>query len=241
MKNLFLVICLFMIGTLFAQRDINSYENVIVPIKFDFFKKNNQYNLNTLTKMFFVKMGFKTYLDNEMPEEIYANPCNNLYVNVAETGNFLKTKIQVFLSDCKKDTLYKSEIGISKEKDINVSYNLALRAALKSFEKINYQYTPNTPNSNQSVAPLEEVKKIEEKTEKKHTQLTVKNITNGFELINSDGLTIMKLLKTSRSDTYTAFKSGQQGALILKDKTWFFEYYQGEQFVSEPVEVEIPN
>jgi hypothetical protein len=238
MKNLLLVFALFVTLPFFAQRNIKNYQNIIVPAKFDFVKKENQFNLNNLTKMYFEKLGFKVYFDNNMPVEIMANPCQNLHASVAETGNFMKTKMQVFLVDCKKDTICKSEIGTSKEKELNLSHNLALREALKSFEKLNNQYVPL---SNQSVESSIEVKSVEVTTKKNNFQWQAKATANGYELIDSEEKVTMKLLKTSRLDMFTAFKSGQQGVLISKDNHWFFEYYQGEQLISELIKVEIPN
>ncbi|MFN8274321.1 MAG: hypothetical protein U0X58_05500 [Flavobacteriaceae bacterium] len=238
MRKILLVFALMIALSASAQRDINSYQYVIVPAKFDFLKKENQYNLNTLTKMYFEKYGFKVYMSNATPLEILSNKCDNLYVSVAETGNFMKTKMQVFLLDCKKDTISQSQIGTSKEKDFNVSYNLALREALKSLDQLNYHYVPDTKLTETTTKPVDTPLASEPKAV---FSLQAKATANGYELVDSSGKTIMKLLKTSRSDMFTAFKSGQQGALILKNKTWFFEYYQGEQFVSEPVEVKIPN
>lgn len=238
MRNILLVFSLVITGSILAQRDINSYQNLIVPAQFDFLKKPNQYNLNMLTKMYFEKIGFKVYVDNNVPKDLIANPCNNLYATVAEIGNFMKTKMQVYLKDCKKDTIYKSDVGSSKEKDFNLSYNLALRQALSSLEKLNYHYEPNQ----KEVVENESLKSSPEPQIKLSEYLYVARATsNGYELLDKQQKVFMKLLKTSRSDMYTAFKSGQQGALILKENGWFFEYYQGEQFISEPIEVKIPN
>jgi len=115
---------------------------------------------------------------------------------------------------------------------------LALREALKSLDQLNYHYVPDTKLTETTTKPVDTPLASEPKAV---FSLQAKATANGYELVDSSGNTIMKLLKTSRLDMFTAFKSGQQGALILKDKTWFFEYYQGEQFVSEPVEVKIPN
>ncbi len=239
MRKILFIYCLMMSLSLFAQRDINAYQNMIVPAKFDFVKKENQYNLNTLTKMYFEKYGFKVYMDNAVPPELLGNPCNNLYVTVAETGNFMKTKMQVFIKDCKKENLFISEVGSNKEKEYHLSYNLALRAALNSFEKINYQYQPEAiENSEPQKRPEQPI--VSDSKQDNH-RLLAKPTANGFELVDKEGITVMKLLKTSRSDMFTAFKSGQQGALIAKEGHWFFEYYQGEEFISEPVLVEIPN
>lgn len=237
MRNFYLILFFFITISLLAQQNINNYQNIIVPVKFDFVKKENQYNLNHLTKIFFEKYGFKVYFDNQKADDVFKFPCDNLYASVVENGNFMKTKMQVFLLNCKNDTVYKSDIGTSKEKSFNLSYNLALRQALSSLEKLNYHYElkPNEQATENSKSTISEPKK-----QLSEHLYVARVIANGYELLDSKQKVFMKLLKTSRSDTYTAFKSGQQGTLILKDKAWFFEYYQGEKFVSEPVDVEIP-
>ena len=47
----------------------------------------------------------------------------------------------------------------------------------------------------------------------------------------------MKLYKTSKSDYFTAVRDGVQGALLLKDNEWFFEYYQNDQLMSEKIAI----
>ncbi|MBS7786506.1 hypothetical protein KIH23_04280 [Flavobacterium sp. CYK-55] len=238
MRNSYLIICFLLPLALIAQKSINNYQKIIVPNKFNFVKKENQYNLNVLTKLFFEKSGFQVYLNSEVPSELAANPCDAMYASVVEKGNFMKTKMQVFLLDCKKDTIYKSDVGTSKEKDFNVSYNLALRQALNSFEKLNYHYEPkeNELTTDNATSTISEPKK-----QLSEHLYTARATANGYELLDTEKKVVMKLLKTSRVDMFTALKSSQQGALIFKENTWFFEYYQGENFVSEPIDVVMPN
>lgn len=232
--GLFFLSAHFVLG----QSRVDAYQNILVPSRFDFQKKDHQYNLNVLTKMYLEKYGFKAYLDQENPPEILRAPCQSLYVSVAKTGNFMKTKMQVFLLDCQKDTLYKSAIGISKEKDFNVSYNLALRQALHSLERLNYHYAPSA----KALTPKEPIKSetLPQKEVTAHLY-TAHETVNGYELLDKEQKVFMKLLKTSRADMFTAFKSGQQGVLILKNNTWFFEYYASEQLISEPIDAQIPH
>ena len=60
---------------------------------------------------------------------------------------------------------------------------------------------------------------------------------SGFQLVDSTPKVIMKLLRTSRNDTFIAIKEGVQGVLIAKGNQWFFEYYQNNQLVSEQIGV----
>ena len=58
---------------------------------------------------------------------------------------------------------------------------------------------------------------------------------NGYQLIDKTPKVVMKLLKTSRPDSFIAIKDGIQGSLNAKDNQWFFEYYKNDQLVSEKV------
>ena len=52
MKKSFLVMLLLLISHSYAQ-SVNDYSAVIIPIKYDFLRQENQYRLNTLTKFNF--------------------------------------------------------------------------------------------------------------------------------------------------------------------------------------------
>ena len=59
MKKIVLLFVLIS-GYAFSQ-SVNDYEYVIVPAKFDFFKKEDQFRLNNLTKLILLKYGFKAF------------------------------------------------------------------------------------------------------------------------------------------------------------------------------------
>ena len=49
------IILLFILITNYAfSQSVNDYQSVIVPIKFDFLKSDDQYKLNTLTKLLII-------------------------------------------------------------------------------------------------------------------------------------------------------------------------------------------
>jgi len=49
----------------YSQNTINSYKYVLVPDRFDFSKENNQYGLNTTTKLLLEQKGFAAFVGNE--------------------------------------------------------------------------------------------------------------------------------------------------------------------------------
>lgn len=154
MKSRLLFLLLFVSSYGFSQ-SVNDYAAVIVPVKYDFLKSENQYRLNTFTKFNLEKAGFVAYYTNEMiPDELNMNNrCNLLNVDVLKDNAFLMTKLYVVLKDCYGKVVYKSEVGKSKEKDFEVAYKEALNNAFESVYKLNYKYNGKiAPSSNQAVS-----------------------------------------------------------------------------------------
>ena len=61
-------------------------------------------------------------------------------MNVEKIKGFLKTKLEVQFINCKKEVVFRSAIGTSKEKDFKIAYHQAIRAAFDSMEVLNYNY-----------------------------------------------------------------------------------------------------
>lgn len=223
--------------TLFASaQNLNNYKYALVPSRFDFLTEKNQFMLNTYTKMFMQKYGFETYLDSEeLPAVFATNNCNKVFVNVISTGNFFQTKLKIVLKDCKNNILYTSQEGKSKEKDLDKSYNQALRNAFNSFALLKHVY-----NGSQQDTYVEEKVAIvttEIPSTKDTSSLYAQPISNGFQLVNTEPKVIMKIYKTSVKDFYIAVKDNQNGVLFLKDSNWLFEYYKEGKLASEKIDV----
>jgi hypothetical protein len=223
-----------------GQSTLNNYKYAVVPSRFSFLKQKDEYRLNTLTKLLLEKYGFTAYLDSDaMPEDLLNYNCNRIFVDVESVGNFVNTKIKVTLRDCKNHVLFTSAEGRSKEKEYNVAYNQALRQAFESFRGLNYKYEPK-------VAPTNSVKNetipsektiLNETFDASEPVLYAKPIANGYQLVDAKRNEVMKIFKTSSTSNFIATKGTLQGALVLKEKQWYFEYYQDEKLVSEKVNV----
>lgn len=239
MKKYIVIAFLSLSPFLFAQTTINQYQYVIVPSTFSFIKKTDQYRLNTLTKLLLQKYGFKAYLDtDQLPAEIIDSNCNKLYADAISSGNFIMTKIQIVLKDCKNNVVYETGIGKSKEKEFNVAYNLAFREAFQSFETLQYQYKP-VEDTKKVETPIKETTVINESFEENNNNdlLYAQTISNGYQLVDTTPKIIMKIFKTSNPTAFSALKGTIQGVFISKDNQWFFEYYQAEKLISEKVNV----
>ncbi|TPN81330.1 hypothetical protein [Aquimarina algicola] len=142
-----------------AQKSVNDYKYVIIPKKFEFLSKEDQYQLNSMTKFLLNKYGFQTFMQgDDFPEDLKLNGCKALMANVQKNSGFLQTKLVVELKDCNANVIFASEEGKSREKEFRKAYQQALRNAFKSIGTLNYSYVgdkeqpvPATSSSNTAV------------------------------------------------------------------------------------------
>lgn len=228
----------------FAQ-NINSYKAVIIPLKYDFLKTENQYRLATLTKLNLQKAGFIAFYSNETIPSEYKDRCSLLTVDVKKESAFLFTKLYVVLNDCFGQLVFQSEMGKSKEKDYERAYSEALNEAFQSINNLNYKFdNQSTPTINieskLDVVPVVKAKEVKKETNKENADgnvLYAQATPTGFQLVDASPKVIFKLNKTSSPTFFTATKGSIQGVFIQKDNEWFFEYYENEKLVSEKVVV----
>jgi hypothetical protein len=257
MKKLVILLTIAFSTFGFSQ-SLDDYKYALVPAKFSIFRNNDFNRLNILTKMYLQKYGFETYLDSEeFPTDFANSNCNKVYVDLIENNTLFLTKVKVVIKDCNGKVVATSEEGKSREKDLNLAYNEALRSAFNSFTSvINHKYNPQTKLV--ETVPSKTIV-VEEKKEEKGkeiiqeisltaipvrelnsaTLLFAQPISNGYQLIDSEPKVIYKIYKTSDKNVYSAVKGSIQGVLIAKNGGWFFEYYQNDKLVSEEVNVKL--
>ncbi|MEL1240036.1 hypothetical protein [Flavobacterium flavipallidum] len=249
MKKQFLLL-LLLVSSFGIAQSLNDYKTVIVPLKYEFLKSENQYRMATLSKFNLNKVGFDVYYSNQVvPNEI--NRCAVLNYDIVKDSGFLTTKLYLTFKDCYGKIVYQSEIGLSREKDFQQAYNEALNKAFESVYALEYQY-----NGGVNAAVEQKVEKVEKAKEVVSATVTapVQTIVNpvidsneqlfaqplaggNFQLIDSKPSVIMKIYKTSDANSFLAQKGNQQGVLVKKDNQWFFEYFQNDQLVSEKINV----
>jgi hypothetical protein len=245
MKKRILFLLLFVVSYGFSQ-SINNYKSVIIPLKFDFTKSENQYRLATLSKFNLNKAGFDTYYNNETIGSEFNNRCSLLYFDIIKEKSFLTTKLHVVFKDCNDKIIFQSETGTSKEKDFQLAYTEALNKAFVSVFALKYKYNGIEASSKQqTITPTAVPISIPEKSnddiitvDKSNSNLFyAQPITYGFQLVDSSPKVVMKVFKTSNLNCYIAVKGNIQGVLIAKDNQWFFEYYQNDSLISEKINV----
>ncbi len=241
MKKILFVFVLFT-SFCFAQ-SVNTYKAVIIPLKFDFIQKNNQYRLCTISKSNLNKAGFIAFYANEILPKEYIDRCELLYYDIVKENAFLATKFHVELKDCSGNLIYKSETGYTKEKDTELAYADALNKAFVSVNNLHYKYEKlNVANPvvtmKEEVIPVVVSPVATAVIEKSDSNLMyAQATTNGYQLVDASPKVVYKLYKTSRPDLFIASKGTSQGILIQKEHQWFFEYYENEKLVSEKVAV----
>ena len=255
MKTRFLLLVVLISSYCFSQ-SVNDYKAVLIPLKFEFMKSDNQYRLATLSKFNLNKAVFKAFYDNEqLPKENY-DRCSLLYFDVIKEKSFLTTKVYITFKDCDRKIIFKSDIGISKEKDYQLAYTEALNKAFVSVYALQYKYNdagvsnsiavpkpdvPNVPNKIYEVIstsePIKSIVTSPNVIVDNSKMLYAQPTATGFQLIDSAPKVIFKIYNTSRKDSFIATKGNTQGILIAIDKQWFFEYYLNDKLVSEKVDV----
>ncbi|MGO2101729.1 MAG: hypothetical protein ACTH5N_00745 [Psychroflexus halocasei] len=134
MKKLFLLIIVALSMGLQAQEFDENKMSVIVPMKFDFVKGKNQYNLNILARVLLKEAGFNVYMDvEEKPLKLQSEPCLSLRFQLGEIDSFMRKRLQFKLIDCAGNTVYTSEVGQSNSKPFKEAYPEALRSSFQGF------------------------------------------------------------------------------------------------------------
>lgn len=252
MKKHLLVLLVLVVNYSYSQ-SVNDYKAVIIPVKYDFLKTENQYRLNTLTKFNLKKAGFEAFYSNEAVPNDYSDRCSLLYIDVLKENSFLISKLFLTLKDCNGKIIFQSAVGKSKEKEYQVAYTEALNEAFQSVHNLKYKYNGSTTTKVQPATHPEVVKpmassvSVVKSAVNEHVVansvvsdsklLYAQSTANGYQLIDSTPKVIMKVFSTSNKECYIAVKGDIQGVLILKNNQWVFEYYQNDQLWSETIAV----
>ncbi|WP_275315187.1 hypothetical protein [Tenacibaculum bernardetii] len=244
--NKLLFIFLMLSASIFAQKKINNYKYVIVPKKFDFVKKDDQYQTSSLTKFLFNKYGFTAILsDEKLPKDLSKNRCLALIVSVRDNSGLFTTKSTIEFKDCFNNVVFSSKEGKSNQKDYKKAYHESLRDAFKSIEALKYSYVPfKGEEVDESVLSINETKpKVIEATivvenivnETKATSLYAQSIPNGFQLVNTKPEVIFQILITNVKDVFIL--KDKNGILYQSNGIWIAEYYKESIKVIEKYEV----
>jgi len=123
--------CLAFTFNSFSQKSLNNYTYVVISEQFEFQNEKDKYQLNSLTKFLFNKYGFHAFFNAEVPVNV--KRCDGLWVDAEGAPGFIFTKIQLVLSDCYGNEVYRTKFGKSKIKDYQKAYYESMREAFDEF------------------------------------------------------------------------------------------------------------
>jgi hypothetical protein len=230
-----------------SQNTVNNYKYVLVPEKWDFFKTNDQYGLNTYAKMLLEDKGFTVFMSNaELPPQLAAIRCNALKAELVEKKGFFVTNVTMLLKDCQGNIVFKSKEGKSREKEFQPAYSEALRDA---FSSLTYKYdsTATMPAQQTTMtqpapatttpAPATTTTPAPATVTEAAGTLYAQATANGYQLIDTTPKKVMTLLKTSQADYFIADDGVSNGIVFKKDGAWFFESYKDNKLISQKLNI----
>ncbi|HET8735185.1 MAG TPA: hypothetical protein VFM69_01170 [Pricia sp.] len=171
MRNTVLLLFLAISLSGMAQKQLNDYKYIIVPKKFEDFKRKNQYQTSTLVKYLFTEKGFDAVYGDELPQDLKNNGCLGLHAKLVDDSSLFTTKTRVVLENCSGQEVFATKEGKSKEKDFKESYGEALRESFTSFDTMDYSYNGKAENSGVTVNMENDVKQMNAEDRREHTSV----------------------------------------------------------------------
>ena len=229
-----------------SQNTINSYKYVLVPQKFDFLRDDDEYGLNSTTRLLLEQKGFVVFWNNEnLPPALTSNRCTALIAEVTQRKAIFSTNLTLLLKDCSGNIIFKSKEGKSREKEYNVAYDEALKDAFSSLNNVPYKYDSSITIQQAQIASVTSTASPQAPVSAQHTVVDISGTLyaqatpNGYQLIDTIPKKVLTLLKTSVQDCFLAETGGggPNGIVFKKNGEWFFEYYKEGMLVSQKLEI----
>ncbi len=186
MKNLFLLLFVLTVFSGYPQVSLNEYKYIVVPKKFDAFKKENQYKTSTLIKHLFVQKGYNTVYEDALPEDLNSNRCLGLLVSINNESSMFTTKSALVLKDCSSQVILTTLTGSSKIKEFEGAYRESIKEAFATIAALDYMYAPKEKNNEPvTISFKNDVKPMEKKKEPKNKvdEVVVKQVATPEEQV----------------------------------------------------------
>ena len=166
MKN-WLFILLILSGFCFgnAQNVLSDYKYVIVPTKFEGFKKQNQYQTSTLIKYLLVQRGINAVYEDALPSDLYIDKCLGVKAILVDESGTFTTKAHIAFQDCQLQEVYRTKTGNSKIKDYKGAFQEAIREAFESLDNFTYEYQPKSDGEKVVLNFKDDVKSLDQEVE----------------------------------------------------------------------------
>ena len=142
-KSILITIVLVMsFSTLFGQ-SLDSYKYILIPNQYEFQKRQDQYQVNSLVKFLFNRAGYTAFLvSDELPNDLKMDNCLAAKAYVDVIPSMLSIKTVVRLEDCFGKTILVTKEERSKEKAYQKAYHESIRKTFVEIESLTYNYKP---------------------------------------------------------------------------------------------------
>ena len=144
-----------------AQEALSSYKYVVVPTKFDAFRKENQHQTSTLVKYLLTQNGFNAVYENNLPPDLFDDRCLGLVADLIDVSSMLTTRAHISFLDCNGVEVYKTESATSKEKTFKEAFREAITKSFQSLSGYTYTYKPVEKESSIKVNMGDDVKTLD--------------------------------------------------------------------------------
>ena len=232
---------------MFAQESLNDYKYIIVPSQYEFQKSEDTYQLNSLTKFLFNKVGFIAILSTDnFPDDLAKNRCLALTAKLKKNSSMFSAKMNFDLVNCKSVVVFSSNEATSKEKEYKKAYHEVIRKTFESIKVKNYKYTPKEEIETIVIIPIEEVVKEKHITlqeskvetlgvEQTSDLLYAQPIQNGFQLLDGTSKRVYTIQYTSVKNMFIL--KDKNGILYKDNNDWIAEFYSNNQLIKKRLNI----
>lgn len=159
----FLFLALFVgLMTTNAQEALSAYKYVIVPTKFDGFRKQNQFQTSTLIKYLLVERGLNAVYEDDLPLDLYQDKCLGVKALLVDESGTFTTKAHIQFQDCQSQEVYRTKTGNSKIKDYKDAFQEVIRESMSSLNNYSYAYIPKEEKETVTVSFQDDIKTLDE-------------------------------------------------------------------------------
>nr|WP_299000071.1 hypothetical protein [uncultured Allomuricauda sp.] len=148
-KFIFSLIFTLVVGAS-ALAQFNDYKYIIVPKKFDAFRKENMHQTSTYIKYFLTQKGFNVVYDDALPDDLFQNRCLGAIVSLQDDSSLFGTKVSIVFKDCRSVEIFRTIEGKSKLKEFRPAYSQAIQRAFVSLDGVEYEYQPKNAKTDTS-------------------------------------------------------------------------------------------
>ncbi len=208
-KAILLILLLGFIVPVSSQNELNSYKYIVVPIKYDFLKKENQYRVNSYTKYLFDKEGYQAFYQGDgYPDDLRADPCLAVTAYVLNESNAFTTKIFIVLKNCQGEVVLQTVEGRSKIKQFEKTYIDALKKCFVTIQELDYAYDP------EMISKESEAVRVAE-SEKREDKVTTAPVAVAVPVVTQKNQTPEKITKESEVKPVSATEKNKVPAAVI--------------------------